>query len=445
MFYWKSKTQNGLTLTDELLLCNSVRTVHIATAFISADGIDIVCRLAKKHSLSKYDITLYLSEQFSSEKPGELLERLSQLCSVKILLGHDLHSKVYLLTGAENKLIFGSSNLTSGGFFRNIEFDYIEAPSFDELKKVKEFFDYCDKRATLVNDELIQYYKEQQSVLEEINLAQQRAKMRMADFIRRNDPFTSDDYDLAERYFKFEDYETFFARNAKNTDREINRRRIKIQQKMLDIHKLVYPDVKKLGVAHHKRIENITSTIYPNVYNLHSVGWIGVRYGKLPHEIDWLNAGKEEDDDTYGFQKHGCLQYSINSGGFDINLFLAVRNGAIDRMKLHDNQFKLLFEKRSLIETEMRKLIGHGFEWHIENDTQPFILDDDPVEKFCDWFKTNDEEGHESYLMKYYAPDNSVLKNKKTIAAEVIRIITMLQPLYDVMVWRPLKNERRAF
>ena len=32
MFYWKGKTQNGITLTDELLLCDSVKTVHIATA-----------------------------------------------------------------------------------------------------------------------------------------------------------------------------------------------------------------------------------------------------------------------------------------------------------------------------------------------------------------------------------------------------------------------------
>lgn len=29
------------------------------------------------------------------------------------------------------------------------------------------------------------------------------------------------------------------------------------------------------------------------------------------------------DDEGYGFQKHGCLQYSIGSEGFSINLFFS--------------------------------------------------------------------------------------------------------------------------
>ena len=134
MFYWKGKTQNGLSLTDELLSCDSLITVYIATAFISADGVDILRQLAEKHNLSKQNITLYLSEQFSSNKPGEMLEQLSRLCSVNILLGHDFHSKVYLLMGAENKLIYGSSNLTTGGFSKNIEFNCIETPVFVKIK-----------------------------------------------------------------------------------------------------------------------------------------------------------------------------------------------------------------------------------------------------------------------------------------------------------------------
>lgn len=121
-------------------------------------------------------------------------------------------------------------------------------------------------------------------------------------------------------------------------------------------------------------------------------------------------------------------------------MFLAVKNDAIDRMKLSDYQHKLLYERRPLIEAEMRKLVGHGFEWRIENGTLPFRLDENPIEEFCDWFKAHDEEGYESYLMKYYVPDDPALKSKDSIAREVIRVMTMLQPLYDAMVWRPLKR-----
>ena len=440
MFYWKDKTQNNMTLTEELLSCDSVRTVHIATAFISADGVDLVYQLAEKHSLSKEHITLCLSEQFSSNNPGELLERLSAICTTKILLEQHFHPKVYLLTGAENKLIFGSSNLTKGGFSRNIEFDYIGTPSPNELEKVRAFFDFCESRATAVNDELIQYYKEQQPTLDEINQAQQCAKRRLTGFIRRNDPFTANSYDFTNSYFSFEDYEIFFARNAKRIDSAIQQRRVGIQQKMLAVHTLLYPSIKKLGIAHHKRVENITSTIFPSDYNLHRVGWIGVRYGKLPHEVAPFVQGHGDDGDSYGFQKHGCLQYSINGSGFDISLFLAVKNGAIDRMKLSEHQYKLLHQKRPLIEAELRKLVGHGFEWRVENGTSPFCLDVEPVENFCDWFVSHDEDGYESYLMKQYQPTDPVLKNKDTIAAEIIRVMTMLQPLYDTMVWRPLKR-----
>lgn len=88
----------------------------------------------------------------------------------------------------------------------------------------------------------------------------------------------------------------------------------------------------------------------------------------------------------------------------------------------------------------MRKLVGHGFEWRIENGSKPFRVDIDRAEDFCDWFKVNDTDGYESYLTKDYKPNDSILKSKESIAAEIIRIMMMLQPLYDAMVWRPLKK-----
>jgi len=117
-----------------------------------------------------------------------------------------------------------------------------------------------------------------------------------------------------------------------------------------------------------------------------------------------------------------------------------VKNKAFDREKLSEYQYKLLHQRRPLIEAEMRKLVGHGFEWRVENGTSPFRLDENPIEEFCSWFKAHDEDGYESYLMKYYAPDDPVLRSENSIAKEVIRVMTVLQPLYDAMVWRPQKK-----
>jgi len=79
MFYWKEKTENELFLTEELLSCSSMKNAQIASAFISREGISIIRKLIEKYDLSPEQITLYLSEQFSSDNPGELLE---QLCNV---------------------------------------------------------------------------------------------------------------------------------------------------------------------------------------------------------------------------------------------------------------------------------------------------------------------------------------------------------------------------
>lgn len=150
-----------------------------------------------------------------------------------------------------------------------------------------------------------------------------------------------------------------------------------------------------------------------------------------------MNAGKEKEDDMYCFQKHGCLQLSIGNDGFDINLFLDVRHGAVDRAYLHEK----LAEPKPKIESELVKLKGHGMEWVIGDNatdiTFTFYIDSEYPSVFCDFFKANDMEGRESYLRKYYEPDDAVLLTKETIGDEIQRVIKILLPLYNTVVWRP--------
>lgn len=140
MYYWKYKTEAGTTLENELLTCESVSGVIIASAFLSEDGIRILRQIRDIYSLKKKDITLYLSAQFSSNNPSELLEQLSELCNTKIIFDQRFHAKVYYFQAKPDKLIYGSSNFTEGGMTGNMEFDFIGTPSPDDIKSVTSFF-----------------------------------------------------------------------------------------------------------------------------------------------------------------------------------------------------------------------------------------------------------------------------------------------------------------
>ena len=92
------------------------------------------------------------------------------------------------------------------------------------------------------------------------------------------------------------------------------------------------------------------------------------------------------------------------------------------------------------------QLKGHGMEWIIlDNDNEdPLVFEVDKEEPaaFCDFFTENDRDGRESYLRKYYQPDDVVLQTKDSICREILRIMKILLPLYNTMVWRPPLKSR---
>ena len=107
MYYW-SKSANNINLKEEFINMNNVKELYIGTAFISHEGIRLLKELVKKNSLIKQRVHVYISNEFSQDKPHELLEEICKIAQVKIFLNHTLHSKVYLLRGDVDKVVFGS-------------------------------------------------------------------------------------------------------------------------------------------------------------------------------------------------------------------------------------------------------------------------------------------------------------------------------------------------
>jgi HKD family nuclease len=444
MFYWKEKTETGTTLEAELLSCNSVKKVAIATAYLSSHGIKTLQEIKTKYSLQRKDISLYLSSSFSTDKPHEILEQLSKEYDTRIVFEPFFHPKIYFFEGEPCKLIYGSSNFTRGGMNRNVEFDFIGIPTSDDIASLSSFWNYCNSIAKPVDEEVIKFFKDNQDKIDEIaklHSAQKKLKSTLSRFVQRDDPFPPGKYELDDYYFKYEDYEIFFMRNGGENNTEITKKRKELQRKLLNINEKIYTQIKKLGIAHHKDTDHITSLPYPRQANNDFVGWMCVRYGKTPEELKTLKYKREEDDPVYGFQRHGCLQFHIDSKGFDIFLFLANEKGAVDR-----NYWK---ENKTIpqIKAELGKLRGEGMVWHIRNSQtdKPFDIDKKQPPAFCDYLQENDCEGYQSYLKKHYEPDNVILKSEDTICDEIVRVMTKLLPLYNAMVWRPNASKPLPF
>ena len=437
MYYW-SKNANKINL-EELLCMNKVKEIYIGTAFLSSEGLRILNDIINKNSLKKENVHVYISNEFSQDKPHELLAELCKIAKVKIFLNHTFHSKVYLLKGIKNRVIFGSSNFTEGGFSKNIEFDSIEEVDGEKLSEIERFFKYCDFHSTTVTEDIIKYYRDNQKEIEALKQAQKQLRKTLKGYIHQGDAMDPDDYEIDSYYFTFSDYETFFDRNVQRDDMDIRERRKIVQDKMLAIHKNIYPRIQKLNLYCHWNPNHITSLINPCVYNKGKVGWLGIRYGKSKKEVDILNQylDSNEKDEIKGFQKHGCLQFCITPSGFEINLFLAVRHDAIDRAYVQEKIQQL----KPKITKEISKLQGYSMTWEIYNEETGehhiFDIDNDNPEKFCDFLKKYDANGCESFLRKFYPADDEVLLDIESISNEVVKYMSILKPLYDVMVWRP--------
>lgn len=438
MYYW-SKNTSKTTLEKEMMLVEEVKEIYIGSAFLSIEGLRILKEVIKKNGLNKNRVHIYISDGFSEDKPHELLTEMCRLAQVKIFFNHSFHSKVYLLKGQANKVVFGSSNFTVGGFSKNIEFDTIEEIMGEKLDEIERFFKFCDSHSTEVTGDIIKYYKDNQAEIDVLRQTQKKLKKKLKGYIHQNDAMDQDDYDIDDYYFTFSDYETFFERNVKRDDADIREQRKSVQNKMLAIHRKVYPQVKKLRVNCHWNVKHITSVIRPCEYNKGRVGWLGIRYGKTKKEVDVVNQWLDdnEKDEIRGFQKHGCLQFCIVPTGFEINLFLAVRHDAIDRAYVQEKMSQI----EPKITKEIAKLQGYGMTWEIYNDVTEeyhcFDIDNEDAKDFCKFLKKYDGDGCESYLRLFYSADDETLYDINTISDEIINYMTKLKPLYNAMVWRP--------
>ena len=320
-----------------------IKTIDIASAFLSDYGVNCLERLSKKENLGKDNINIYLGKYFSNNNPSDILIRLTRFAYVKIVFYNKsdvFHAKTCFVKNKNGEYIcyLGSSNYTKGGLKNNLELNYILHPNKDENDQLRYFFMALDSKSTFVDTDIIGYYKRIEKRLQELNNLKKDYEDIIKSISSMNDPFDVNRYNWDGQLFIYEDYECLFSRNA--VERNLTQRNI-LQSKLLEINKRIYSKILKLNLHHHWKDNHITSLSYPCVYNRNYVGWMGVRYGKTKNEIDNLNTGMDHNDeyDIYGFQKHGCIQYSLDPEYFSTSIFHAVPYDAVDRYYLHENYY----------------------------------------------------------------------------------------------------------
>lgn len=229
-------------------------------------------------------------------------------------------------------------------------------------------------------------------------------------------------------YFTEQDYQIFTAANAAVKNPDMKQQREKLQNKMLRLHKMIYPRVQLLGLACHENTKHITSLITPDKHTGQFHTWLLVRYGKTPKEI---SPYKEFD---MGFTKHACLQFGLSEdAGFSMHLFLGRRDGW-DRQKVQEKKYRFIVQNRDRITAELEKLKGYGMCWEITGQ-EAFALDEQDAAAFCDWFIEHDGKGEESFLRISYDMNDARISTDQ-IHLEILRKLHLLLPLYNLLTQR---------
>lgn len=425
------KSNDLKQIKEDMKGITNIEKVQIITAFISESDNNKtwIEELVKQHNIPKENFEIYLSPEFVPYHKKEVLEYLMQFATVYII--ENLHAKAYYVKGNPNYFVFGSSNFTNNGFGENLELMGV-CDSLDE-KAIQQFMDYCKQCAYLVEDELLRKYANIDELAEKVKASAENKALKRAmdDFKKQLITTHSEDFtykNLHEYYFNQEDYETFNTENSKSEELFIKQRRGEVQRKLLEIHEQILPILQKMGLKCHYNKKNITNSIVLISMNKQQLRWLGVRYW---NDVSKLKILKDSD---VGAAKFSNLQFCLTSNHFQIELFHAVPNDAIDRAYLHNHinqiQEKIIKELQSIV----KKV--DGMVWIIQNDQNQIEFDftKEEVEDFIPFYKENDQEGYFSELSIAFEPNDERIKTKEGICKLIIETFEVLLPLYLTII-----------
>ncbi len=392
MYYWNEDAGRSY-LEEELLAVNNVRHLQIGTAFFSREGLRILKKLVEKNCLKKENVILYLSDEFSQDNPHELLKEASKLAQISIFFHRMYHAKVYLLRGDIDKLIYGSSNFTAGGFYKNIEFDNIEEIGREKVEEIEHFFRYCALHSTKVTEEVIQCYESLEEEIKELKRVQKELKEKIKGV-----------------------YSGIFEQGVIDIGR------------MLQVHDYISPRMQELGLycstdlsflegGEKSKNENVTLNSIQYKKRKKNAGFSAPKLHREKGNFDSSN-----------------LQFTILPSGFIIRLFLAEQYDSMEQIYIKSK----INELQPKITREISKLKGSGIKWvvfnRINQEERCFEIDKEKAEDFCTFLKEYGNGSAACCLTGYYSFETTNIKSSEEIGEEIFCHMMMLRPFYELFI-----------
>ncbi|XLS30294.1 phospholipase D family protein [Flavobacteriaceae bacterium M23B6Z8] len=413
----KSEFERIVHRADEIL---------VASAMLTLDGVGYFDN-RKKDCIFNVLVGIDLPTQ-----PKALQKLLDDSIHAKVhnIKGQFFHPKVYLFRNDEHWTGFvGSGNCTKGGIESNLEMTLKTADENVTADLVKWFNLYYQKHGTNLTQEFIDDYEVLFSARKDL---EEELRAKVSSF--KNETGVSkgrrklSDYVFTNQFFQFEHYNAFAGRKPILDTPEARQERFRVQEKLLELHQKLYPEIRKRGwdVYEHHMPQHITSSYRHNERASKELDALWLHYGRGEEE---LAAYQKAYVDNMTSLFHMRLEVLVFKSHLWIELRVGKRDGSYPdrgyiKEQLKSNKvftseyFRLLQEldKPFTLTIANQEVPVHDFE-HKEALKQ-FTLQDNPGKYY---FRIGRE----------YQPDDKAISDQN-IVGTIMNDFEKLYPIYQL-------------
>jgi len=414
-------------LINDAILANCINC-WIATGGISLNGFSFI--FGRLTQLAHCQLLTGLDLPTDPRVLHNVNQNLSEKIEMRIFCEGFFHAKVYIFECRSFSVAYvGSGNFTMGGFNGNEELFY-KVTDYSEIEELKAWFRrYFIKSIPLSRSIILQY----EAIYNREKDRQTASIADLSAFMNSVNANTNGvASDLSGQYFKVEDYAVLSNANAPLTTPAIVRERIRVQNKLMDIHDLIMPTIREMGDLHqHFRRGNITSSLNPENQPGHLLRAIWLAYGRSEAEIEQYQIIKPGHPDKIEKSPMNFirLQAILRQDLFGIWLMPGKEHGSeIDR-----NYFRTQMRNENYREEFYRMLrgLGDGYWINVAGD-QESVLSFKNALQLWEFTRRDDWRHHYFTIGKNFQP-NAFEIREANIVNTILAGFRQLYPLYRLM------------
>ncbi|MFP2994365.1 phospholipase D family protein [Spongiivirga sp. MCCC 1A20706] len=413
----KSEFERIVHRADEIL---------VASAMLTSDGVGYFDN-RKKDCIFSVLVGIDLPTQ-----PKALQKLLDDSIDAKVhnIKGQFFHPKVYLFRNGEHWTGFvGSGNCTRGGIESNLEMTLKTEDEHVTADLVKWFNLYYQKHGTNLTQEFIDDYEVLFSARKYL---EEELRAKVSSF--KNETGVSkgrrklSDYVFTNQFFQFEHYNAFTGRKPILDTPETRQERFKVQEKLLELHKKLYPEIQKRGwdVYEHHMPQHITSSYRHNE--------------RASKELDalWLHYGRGEEElaayqNAYGDNMTSLFHMRLEVLVFKSHLWIELRVGKRDGSYPDRGYIKEQLKSNKVFTSEYLMLLQEldkPFTLTIANQEVP-VHDFEDKEALKQFTLQDNPSKYYFRIGREYQPDDKAISNQQ-IVSTIMKDFEKLYPIYQL-------------